>query len=140
MNDEQLNRELRAMVDGAAAPLSQTEVVLRASSPARKSRPDWHPTEHRLIVVAVAAAIIVVFFVPLPSLSLFNRLTANPATTSTTGNHSKTLPSVDLSATPAGWVPVADGDAQMSVPAAWSVLYNSGCPTGSPSGRYSSIQ
>ncbi len=48
----------------------------------------------------------------------------------------KTLPAVDLSSTPAGWVPVAFGDAQISVPAAWWVLYNSyPCPTGSPSGE-----
>ena len=48
----------------------------------------------------------------------------------------KTLPAVDLSATPAGWVPVAFGNAQISVPAAWWVLYNSyPCPTGSPPGE-----
>jgi hypothetical protein len=48
----------------------------------------------------------------------------------------KALPSVDLSATPAGWIPVAFGNAQISVPAAWWVLYNSSpCPTGSPPGE-----
>jgi hypothetical protein len=42
----------------------------------------------------------------------------------------KALPAVDLSATPAGWVPVAFGNAQISVPAAWWVLYDSPpCPT-----------
>ena len=35
----------------------------------------------------------------------------------------KPLPVVDLSATPAGWVPVAYGDAQVSVPGAFSVFY-----------------
>jgi hypothetical protein len=45
------------------------------------------------------------------------------------------LPAVDLSATPTGWVPVADGDVQISVPATWWVLYNAGCPTGSPPGE-----
>ena len=119
-----LKGQLRAMVENAAAPVSPAKAMLRASSSTKKSRQGWHVTTHRLIVVAVAAVIIVVFFVPLPSLSLFNRLTANPAVTSTTGNHSKTLPSVDLSATPAGWVPVAYGDAQISVPAAWSVAYH----------------
>ena len=34
------------------------------------------------------------------------------------------LPVVDLSATPPGWVPVAYGDAQVSVPATWDVLFN----------------
>ena len=48
----------------------------------------------------------------------------------------KALPAVDLSATPAGWVPVAFGNAQISVPATWWVLYNSPpCPTGSPPGE-----
>jgi hypothetical protein len=48
----------------------------------------------------------------------------------------KALPSVHLSATPAGWIPVAFGNAQISVPAAWWVLYNSPpCPTGSPPGE-----
>ena len=126
MNDEQLNRQLRALVDGAAAPLSQTEVVLRASSPARKSRPDWHLTEHRLIVVAVAAVIIVVFFVPLPSLSLFNRL-------SHTGLSSNQSPAATI---PAGWVPVTLGGARISVPAPWWVLYNSpDCPWGKEPGE-----
>ena len=42
----------------------------------------------------------------------------------------------DFSATPAGWVPVAFGNAQLSVPASWWVLYNSPpCPTGSPPGE-----
>ncbi len=36
---------------------------------------------HRLVVVAVAAAIIVVFFVPLPHVSLFKRLVAPPKVT-----------------------------------------------------------
>ena len=45
------------------------------------------------------------------------------------------LPVVDLSATPKGWVPVAFGDAQISVPASWHVLYNSSvCLLGSPGG------
>jgi hypothetical protein len=48
----------------------------------------------------------------------------------------KTLPAVDLSATPAGWVQVAFGNAQISVPSTWWVLYNSpSCPTGSPPGE-----
>ena len=44
-------------------------------------------------------------------------------------------PVVDLSAAPAGWVPVVYGDAQVSVPPTWWVLYNSSaCATGSPVG------
>jgi hypothetical protein len=41
-----------------------------------------------------------------------------PTLTSTT----KPLPTVDLAATPAGWVPVAYGDVQVSVPADWWVF------------------
>ena len=33
-------------------------------------------------------------------------------------------PAVDQSATPAGWVPVAYGDAQISVPATWVIIVN----------------
>jgi hypothetical protein len=43
--------------------------------------------------------------------------TVSPTTTT------KPLPAIDLSATPAGWVPVAYGDAQVSVPASFSVYY-----------------
>ena len=56
--------------------------------------------------------------------------------TTTVPTTAKVLPAVDLSATPAGWVPVAFGNAQISVPAAWWVLYDSPpCPTGSPTGE-----
>jgi hypothetical protein len=56
--------------------------------------------------------------------------------TTTVPTTAKALPAVDLSATPAGWVPVAFGNAQLSVPAAWWVLYDSPpCPTGSPTGE-----
>ena len=37
------------------------------------------------------------------------------------------MPAVDLSATPAGWVPVAYGDAQVSVPATWAVMTHVRC-------------
>ena len=57
--------------------------------------------------------------------------TVSPTTTTVP----RPLPAIDLSATPSGWVPVADGDAQISVPATWWVLYNVGCPTGSPPGE-----
>jgi len=48
--------------------------------------------------------------------------TSSPAVSPTT-TVTKPIPAVDLSATPTGWVPVAYGDAQVSVPAAWSVYY-----------------
>ena len=56
--------------------------------------------------------------------------------TTTVPTTAKPLPAVDLSATPAGWVPVDFGGAQVSVPPTWWVLYNSyPCPTGSPPGE-----
>ena len=55
--------------------------------------------------------------------------------TTTVPTAAKAHPAVDLSATPAGWVPVAYGDAQISVPSTWWVLYNSSaCQAGSPVG------
>ena len=61
----------------------------------------------------------------------------------------KPLPAIDLLATPQGWVPVAYGDVQISVPATWWVLYNRlACESGSkvgtvfinPSGGYCGIK
>jgi len=56
-----------------------------------------------------------------------------PATTLNGLPPSKPIPAVVTSATPAGWVPVAYGDAQVSVPASFSVYYSPsfGCPQAS---------
>jgi hypothetical protein len=83
---------------------------------------------HRLIavVIVIVAAVLAVFT---SSQTLVPTTTRVPVT-------SKPLAAVDLSATPAGWVPVAFGNAQVSVPPTWWVLYNSPpCPTGSPPGE-----
>ncbi len=77
-------------------------------------------------VVGVVAALILAVFTS--SQTLVPTTTRVPIT-------SKPLPVVDLSATPVGWVPVAFGDAQVSVPSTWSVFYNVGCPTSSPPGE-----
>lgn len=45
-----------------------------AGHPHRGPSRRWRPWTHRLMVVAVAVAILVVFFVPLPHLNLFNHL------------------------------------------------------------------
>ena len=56
--------------------------------------------------------------------------------TTTVRPTTKALPAVGLATTPAGWVSVAYGNAQVSVPPTWWVLYNSyPCPTGSPPGE-----
>ena len=85
-------------------------------------------TVHKLtaVVMVIVAAVLAVFT---SSQTLVPTTTRVPVT-------SKPLPAVDLSATPAGWVPVAFGNAQVSVPSTWWVLYNSPpCPTGSPPGE-----
>src|SRR5208283_3945430 len=65
-------------------PFSPSDVTEQAPHPRRhRRRPRPGPWTHRLMVVAVAAVILVVFFVPLPHLSLFHRL-VTPTKTSTT--------------------------------------------------------
>jgi hypothetical protein len=52
--------------------------------------------------------------------------TSSPVLSPTT-TVTKPIPAVDISATPTGWVPVAFGDAQVSVPATWAVLTKGSC-------------
>jgi hypothetical protein len=47
--------------------------------------------------------------------------------TTTVPTTAKALPVVDLAATPAGWLPVAFGDAQVSVPPTWVVMTHAWC-------------
>jgi hypothetical protein len=61
--------------------------------------------------------IVVMVVIALTLAACTSSLTVSP--TSAT----KPLPAIDLSATPAGWVPVAYGDAQVLVPASFSVYY-----------------
>ncbi len=85
-------------------------------------------TVHKLtaVVIVIVAAVLAVFT---SSPTLVPTTTRVPVT-------STPLPAVDLSATPAGWVPVAFGDAQVSVPATWWVLYNKAyCPAGKMPGE-----
>ena len=124
LGDDVLEGRLRETLRAVAAtPIDpgQMPAILGPSQP--------HIGRH-VMSVLVAAAIVVVFFVPLPHVSLFHSLVTPAKVTAPTR-----LPVVDLSATPAGWVAVADGDVQISVPPTWGVLYNSGCPTGSPPGE-----
>lgn len=112
--------EVRQRVQARLAMLVEADqsrgAALRFETSPRRWTGQW---SHRLAVVFVAAAIIVVFFVPVPHVSLFHRLVTPAKVTAPTK-----LPAVDLSATPKGWVPVAYGDAQVSVPATWDVLFN----------------
>jgi hypothetical protein len=49
--------------------------------------------------------------------------TSGPVTSTTVPEHPAPTIAVDLSVTPAGWVPVAYGDVQISVPADWIAVY-----------------
>ena len=76
-------------IDWPFIPSDVTEQPARPRRHRRRRPPG--PWTHRLLVVAVAAAILVVFFVPLPHLSLFKRLvTPTKPTVATSG--SKTPP------------------------------------------------
>ena len=124
-----LTPEARERLAARLQTLIEAEQVGHVESRRRRQRAPW---THRVWVVAVAAAIVVVFFVPVPHVSLFHSLVTPAKTTPA----SKPLPVVDLSVTPKGWVPVDYGDAQVSVPATWWVLYKvADCPTGSPPGE-----
>jgi hypothetical protein len=120
LDDDVLERRLRETFRVVAeAPISpgQTPVVHELHRPRIR---------RQVSVALVTAAIVVVFFVPLPHVSLFHSLVA-PAKVGTPTNPPTKLPVVDLSATPAGWVPVAYGDAQVSVPSDWKVEYEQAC-------------
>jgi hypothetical protein len=56
------------------------------------------------------------------SLAACTNTASSSPTTTTVGLTTKTLPFVDVSSVPAGWVPVAFGDTQLSVPASFWVL------------------
>ncbi len=55
----------------ASAPYEMAPAADRARYLRRPQRRQWTPRSHRLMVVAVAAAIVVVFFVPFPGAHLF---------------------------------------------------------------------
>jgi hypothetical protein len=65
---------------------TQLETLMEAEkSRSRRSGRSRHgPWRHRLVVVAVSAVILVVFFAPLPHVSLFDRLNGAPSVGSTT--------------------------------------------------------
>ncbi len=112
-------RPMRAEYRGAL----RRELEAIVATPTRQRR--WFrgksvPWTHRAEVIAVAAAIVVVFFVPLPHVSLFNRLSQGRNGVSPGG-----------STTPKGWVPVTLGAAQIAVPSSWTALYDKpDCPMG----------
>ncbi|MGO9962623.1 MAG: hypothetical protein ACLPUG_04235 [Acidimicrobiales bacterium] len=91
MDDLDLQRELRTIVDQAAAPVTAAEAQLMArETPSRRT---FHGQSglwtHRVTVVVVAAAILAVFFLPLPHLGLFRRFVAPTRTSPTTTSHNK---------------------------------------------------
>jgi len=99
MNDPR--SEFSALIDSIPRPspavrerlAARLETLIEAeragSQPSRRRQP--RPWTRRVMVVAVAAVILAVFFVPLPHVSLFNRL-VSPAKKSTTTSVPVTLP------------------------------------------------
>ena len=88
--DDPVLASIRAAAEAAEqSPLGfRLEDVLAEGSARRLRRRPW---AHRFGVVLVAAAILVVFFVPLPHLSLFKRLVSSPNPSPATSG-SRTLP------------------------------------------------
>ena len=77
---------------------------------------------------AVPTAIVLVLVVPALILATCTGFEAvTPTTHSGIPRTAPPLPAVDLSATLAGWVPVAYGDAEVSVPATWAVMTHAWC-------------
>jgi hypothetical protein len=117
MNDleDLVRRELGARVDEAeAAAAVEQPVALLADLDGRirraRLRIRWRVSA--LSAVAIAAAIVL----PLTLLS------PGPAQTNPVlGGPGPSLPLTDTAATPTGWVPVAYGNAQISVPTDWQV-------------------
>jgi hypothetical protein len=79
-----------------------------------------------VIVLLLAAACGVETVVP-PTTSNGVTTTSNGVTT-TTSPPSHPIPPVDVSATPSGWVPVDYGNAQVSVPPTFDVVYSTSAP------------
>jgi len=116
MNDleDLVRQELRSRVDAvearqAATPLA--DLMNRLDQRIRRARIRRRWTTSALGAVAVAAAITI----PLTSLSPGTRIMPNVALPAASVQLS------DTSATPKGWVPVAFGAVQISVPADWRV-------------------
>jgi hypothetical protein len=88
--DDPVLADIRAAAEAAEhLPLGFSLEDVLAEGSARRHR--QRPWAHRFGVVLVAAAILVVFFVPLPHLSLFKRLVSSPNPSPATSG-SRTLP------------------------------------------------
>ena len=64
MNEQELRRQLRAVVESAATPVSPEEAMSRATRPSTTSRKGSHTTIviRRLSVATVAILVVVIFF------------------------------------------------------------------------------
>ena len=90
--EAEIASRLRQVADEAADlywPFNARDVIDAVPTRSGSRRPRggslrrWRPWTHRLMVIAMAVAILVVFFVPLPHLSFFKRL-VSPAKISPT--------------------------------------------------------
>jgi hypothetical protein len=104
---------------GCTTSTAAGEPWRRAGTRKRPFPASWDMSTMRLraVVLAVMALVLAA-------------CTSSPSVSPTT---TRPLAAIDLSVTPPGWVPVAFGDAQVSVPATWHVLFNF-CVIGSPVG------
>lgn len=115
----------------AAGPAHVEGTQLKADIPVsiRARRRQASRWSHRVWVIAVAAAILVVFFVPLPHLNLFRRIVSPSGQLTPSGVPPKRAflaPLADVAATPKGWSPISSGNVQISVPSSW-LVYNDDC-------------
>jgi len=69
---------------------------------------------HKLSTITVAVAVLTAAF-------------CTGAQAAALSTAARSLPPLDLSATPTGWVPVAYGEAQISVPSNWNAGYGTAC-------------
>lgn len=123
MNDleDLLREEMRARVAAAeAAAAVEQPVALLADVEGRirraRLRSRW--TASALSAVAIAAVIVLPLTLLSPGPSQTNPVLGGPP---------PSLPLTDTAATPTGWVPVAYGDAQISVPADWRIASRPVC-------------
>lgn len=117
---DDLKRDLRAYVDAQTRTLTVEDVLARPRRRAVRVRPE--PRRPLYKSLAWAAVVLVAVVAIVTGVGVSNRPAPRPTTSPSR------LPTVDLAATPRGWVPVDYGDAQFSVPPDWTVsLVGVGC-------------
>lgn len=114
----ELEREVKAMLSARAEQAERPAALVEKVESLL-----WRKRRRRMMVSAALSgpALVIAIILPLALLPARSPITAprqgpGPATSPPGGT---AIPVVDTAATPAGWAPVAFGDAQVSVPASW---------------------